>query len=268
MNKITISISAWMLFLWPALAQQPDDPKTIDRVTSVPATQSPPTPSKTQSQASPQQKPQPTGAFSSILVPIKNLPVSSKWREVYAAIKQAAFADCEPTSRCVPIAANLAQVIRDARQMPLVRKLTAINQSVNMLIAYKSDMENYGELDFWASPMQTLEHGSGDCEDYVILKVSALAAGGVPTNTMSMVVLMDVERQVFHAVLVVTARDGNYILDNMSDDVVLDRKITDYLPLYSLSEDRYWLHGRERNDGRIAAPGAKIAEFSGDSAKR
>lgn len=248
MNEIAISILALMLFLWPALAQQPDDPKIIDRVTPVPATQPPPTnettQSKIQSQASLQQKP---GAFSSILVPIKNLPVSSKWREVYPAIKQAQFADCEPTSQCVPIAANLAQVIRDARKLPLDRKLTAINQAVNRLITYKSDMENYGELDFWASPMQTLEHGSGDCEDYVILKMSALAVSGVPTNTMSMVVLLDIERAEFHAVLVVATNEGYFVLDNMSDDVMLDHRLTNYMPLYSFSEDRYWLHGRVLN---------------------
>jgi len=247
MNKITISISACMLFLWPALAQQPNAPKIIDRVTPVLATQSPPTPSKIQSQASPQQKPQPTGAFSSILVPIKNLPVSSIWREVYPAIKQTQFADCDLGVQCVPIATNLAQVIRDARQMPLVLKLTAINQSVNKLITYKYDMENYGELDFWASPMQTLEHGSGDCEDYVILKMSALAASGVPTNIMSIVVLLDIERAEFHAVLVVATKEGYFVLDNMRDDVLLDHRLTHYMPLYSFSEDRYWLHGRVHN---------------------
>lgn len=257
MNKIAIGISAIMLFLWPALAQKPDYPKIIDRVqdpsivSSVVAT--PPTPmnettaSKLQSQSSPPQKPQPTGAFSSILIPIKNLPVSSKWREVYPAIKQAGFADCEPNSQCVPIAANLAQVIRDARKLPLDRKLTAINSAVNRLIAYKSDMENYGELDLWAPPMQTLEQGSGDCEDYVILKMSALAASGVPTNAMSIVVLLDIERAEFHAVLVVTTKEGYFVLDNVSDDVMLDHRLTNYMPLYSFSEDRYWLHGRVLN---------------------
>lgn len=41
-------------------------------------------------------------------------------------------------------------------------------------IKYKSDIENYWNIEYWATPKETLEKGSGDCEDIAILSKSVL----------------------------------------------------------------------------------------------
>lgn len=36
-------------------------------------------------------------------------------------------------------------------------------------IKYKSDINNYGIFDYWATPLETMQRKSGDCEDKAIL---------------------------------------------------------------------------------------------------
>jgi predicted transglutaminase-like cysteine proteinase len=47
-----------------------------------------------------------------------------------------------------------------------------INQAFNYVannISYKKDIDNYGYNDYWASPDETYNKKTGDCEDYCIL---------------------------------------------------------------------------------------------------
>ncbi len=47
-------------------------------------------------------------------------------------------------------------------------------------ITYESDIENYGRLEYWALPTQTLRRGCGDCEDEAFLIHSLMLNAGVP----------------------------------------------------------------------------------------
>ena len=54
-----------------------------------------------------------------------------------------------------------------------------INRAMNMAVRPMSDCTQYGYADFWASPLQTLGSGAGDCEDYAIVKYVALRGLGI-----------------------------------------------------------------------------------------
>jgi hypothetical protein len=45
-------------------------------------------------------------------------------------------------------------------------------------IRYESDIENYGDSDYWQFPTETLQRRSGDCEDFAFLAASLLRAKG------------------------------------------------------------------------------------------
>jgi len=49
-------------------------------------------------------------------------------------------------------------------------------------IKYKRDQDIYNAVDYWQFPVETLERGTGDCEDIAILLCSMLRAIGVPSN--------------------------------------------------------------------------------------
>ncbi|WP_244468017.1 transglutaminase-like cysteine peptidase [Nitratireductor soli] len=197
-----------------------------------------------------------TGVFESVAIPFKSLPSSASWKAVYPAIVAADFAKCAPSTGCSAKANALAATVKRASGKAFGQKLSEINYAVNRSIAYTTDRENYGRLDHWAKPAQILNLGKGDCEDYAILKMAALNAAGIPMSSMSIVVLQDQRRALFHAVLAVSTSQGHFILDNLHDRVMKDSALGDYLPLYSMSEDRSWIHGKKRGDKLVASIGA------------
>jgi len=96
------------------------------------------------------------------------------------------------------------------------------------MVAYRTDEDNHGRLDYWSTPNETLSRSSGDCEDYAILKMALLARLGVPMTAMEIVVVKDTSRRLFHAVLSVALEGRSMILDNMTDAVETDTEKRSY----------------------------------------
>jgi len=190
------------------------------------------------------------GVFGSVALSMHNFPVSARWAPVYKAI-----VDCTPGSACDRKNPAFAEIVDIASKKGFREKLDFVNSSINRLITYKSDMAVYGVLDYWAKPSEVLEHRAGDCEDFAILKMTALLRAGIPARSMSLVVLQDRRRKFFHAVLSVSTASGAFILDSLSNVVSRDSDLPDYLPLYSFSTDRAWIHGSKS--------GAQIANVAG-----
>lgn len=185
------------------------------------------------------------GVFGSVAIPMKNFPISSRWRPIYQRISA-----CTARGSCDD--PKMEAILRDTDTKGFFQKLALVNNRVNALVKYSRDRANYGALDHWATPDEILSLRSGDCEDYAILKMAGLARVGVPLQSMSLVILHDSHRQVFHAVLSVSTSDGNYILDNLSNEVRKDTALKSYVPLYSLSTERAWIHGSRSGGGQLA----------------
>jgi predicted transglutaminase-like cysteine proteinase len=88
-------------------------------------------------------------------------------------------------------------------------ELDAINRRVNAAIEPATDMELYGETEWWTIP----KHGKGDCEDYALLKRHVLIERGWPASSLLMTVVLD-EKKEGHAVLTARTAQGDFILDN------------------------------------------------------
>lgn len=58
----------------------------------------------------------------------------------------------------------------------------ALRQWVQAHVSYRSDMEVHGVSEYWQLPAETLELGTGDCEDFAILLCTLLRAYGVPAD--------------------------------------------------------------------------------------
>jgi len=93
--------------------------------------------------------------------------------------------------------------------------INEINRAVNGEIIARTDMELYGTPDHWTFP----DSGYGDCEDYQLLKRKRLADAGLSRRAMRMTVVID-EQGEGHAVLMVRTDRGDFILDNVTDEVV------------------------------------------------
>ncbi|MBZ9740938.1 MULTISPECIES: transglutaminase-like cysteine peptidase [unclassified Mesorhizobium] len=187
------------------------------------------------------------GVFGSVALSMRNFPVSARWAPVYQAI-----ASCTAGSPCDHESQPFAAMVAAAQAKGFVEKLAFINSGINRLIAYRKDSVVYGKLDYWAKPSEILAHRAGDCEDFAILKMTALLRAGIPARSMSLVVLQDRKRGFFHAVLSVSTASGAYILDSLNNTVLKDSALPDYQPLYSFSTDRAWIHGSRTGGARVA----------------
>ena len=95
------------------------------------------------------------------------------------------------------------------------RLLVSVSGSVNRHIAPIIDQQRWGVADRWVFP----DDGSGDCEDYQLLKRKILVERGLPRRALRMTVVLD-EQGEGHALLMVRTDRGDYVLDNKTDAVL------------------------------------------------
>jgi predicted transglutaminase-like cysteine proteinase len=95
-----------------------------------------------------------------------------------------------------------------------MKEIERVNQWVNANITPMSDMDHWGVIDQWDYPTD----GKGDCEDYALLKRKLLIEEGLPRQALLMTVVKDLNNE-GHAVLTVKTSRGDFVLDNMRDDV-------------------------------------------------
>ncbi|MFD1747424.1 transglutaminase-like cysteine peptidase [Rhizobium helianthi] len=197
----------------------------------------------------------PTGredVFGSVAIPFKKLSALAKAKPTFDAIAEGSALQCGELE-CKSETTALTNTLAKVKTASIRDKLNAVNFAVNGAIRYTTDSDQYGKQDVWSSPSETLARRKGDCEDYALLKMAALAADGVPLKDMSIVVLYDTKRHFYHAVLSVTVQDRHFILDNRREQVLMDKDLPDYQPLFSISEGRGYLHGSKIKNQALAS---------------
>jgi len=93
-------------------------------------------------------------------------------------------------------------------------ELDAVNRAVNREIEAATDLEIYGQTEYWTIPT-----ARGDCEDYALLKRHMLMQAGWPREALLITVVRD-KNDEGHAVLTVKTNLGEFILDNQEPQVL------------------------------------------------
>ena len=99
-----------------------------------------------------------------------------------------------------------------AEQVALAKN---VNLSVNRSVREVSDQAQYGVPERWALPTRR----GGDCEDFALMKKRELVGKGLPPNGLLLATALDRQRNP-HVVLVMRTKRGDFILDNLTDNVV------------------------------------------------
>jgi Predicted periplasmic protein len=110
------------------------------------------------------------------------------------------------------------QPVKDAGPAPRVTDygwevVREVNSAVNFSIMPKTDMEIFGREEVWAYP-----DVAGDCEDYVLLKRHMLIERGFSPADVLITVVRKPDGE-GHAVLTLRTSEGDYVLDNLVDEV-------------------------------------------------
>ncbi len=115
-------------------------------------------------------------------------------------------------------------------------ELEQINKRINRDIEPATDLEVYGVTEHWAIPKTR-----GDCEDYALLKRQVLMRAGWPASALLMTVVMD-EKDEGHAVLTARTAEGDFVLDNKTDEIKLWSKTPyQFVMRQSYLNPRVWM---------------------------
>lgn len=123
-------------------------------------------------------------------------------------------------------------------------RLAAVNNYFNRRIVFAEDLLVWAQQDHWASPLELLAQGRGDCEDYAIAKYFGLLAQGMPVSQLRLVyVRAQVGAQTQpHMVLAYYAQPGAepLILDNLITELRPASRRPDLVPVFSFNSDGLW----------------------------
>jgi predicted transglutaminase-like cysteine proteinase len=134
---------------------------------------------------------------------------------------------------CKQVGRRVKRVSTTPKNWALV---AAVNTQVNSSIAPVSDEELYGQAEFWTYPVD-----AGDCEDYLLLKKRELERLGFDAGSLLITVVLD-EKNEGHAVLTVAMEQGDYILDNRRNDIMLWSETGyTFLKRQSQQDPRAWI---------------------------
>lgn len=96
-----------------------------------------------------------------------------------------------------------------------IAKINQINRWVNSTIHPLSDERQWGIEDLWSYP----DNGEGDCEDYVLLKRRMLIEEDFPPPSL-LITIVRSQKGEGHAVLMIRTERGDFVLDNLSDEML------------------------------------------------
>jgi len=173
--------------------------------------------------------------FNLMATAVQQGDVPARWAELQSRMlaDERALAACRAGNGPCPAAAQrLLSIVELGRKRQGRARLGWINRAANLSIRPMSDWAQYGYAQFWATPLQTLNSGAGDCKDYAIVKYAALRELGFAPDDLRLVIVRDDARQAEHEVLAV--RDGQQwlILDNLTMAMLDAEQIRHYSPLF------------------------------------
>lgn len=145
-------------------------------------------------------------------------------------------------------------------------KLVLVNDFFNRRIRFGEDIDIHGKVDHWASPLETMGLGAGDCEDFTIAKYMTLRLLGIPNERLR---LIYVRAQMggagsgmsqAHMVLgyFPKASAEPLILDNLVPEIRPASRRTDLFPVFSFNSDGLWVGEGNTSSGD---PGARLSRW-------
>jgi predicted transglutaminase-like cysteine proteinase len=164
-----------------------------------------------------------------------NLEPFTKWINMFSR-----FSAAMETPQGHEVAKNWKAELARYEGLPLRTMAEKVNSMINQE-TYIVDSRNWGQSDYWETPIEFFTKG-GDCEDFAIAKYVSLRALGVPEERLRVAIVHDLKKDIPHAVLIVYTDSGALILDNQADQVRSSDMVTRYRPIFSINRQAWWLH--------------------------
>jgi predicted transglutaminase-like cysteine proteinase len=142
-------------------------------------------------------------------------------------------------------------------------KLEKINSFFNKKIVFSNDIDLYGAQDYWATPVEFLARGAGDCEDYAIAKYFSLKIMGMGEEKLRIAYVKALQYNIFHMVMVYYSNPTAepLILDNLVDSIKPASERQDLLPIFTFNGAGLWL-AHNRGQGKLAGKSSRLTAWN------
>jgi len=136
-----------------------------------------------------------------------------------------------------------AALLKNPPQGEVREKLNRVNQFFNKRLEFKDDIVVWRQQDYWATPIEFLRKGAGDCEDYAIAKYLTLREMGVPASQLRITYVKALQLNQAHMVVTwySTPNAIPLVLDNLKDAILPATQRPDLLPVYAFNGEGMWL---------------------------
>ncbi len=144
---------------------------------------------------------------------------------------------------------ELQELITSLQAAPEAEKLKQINKFFNQKIEFGEDIDVWGQADYWATPLESLGRGAGDCEDYSIAKYIFLKILNVSNDKLRLTYvraeLTRLDRKVVVAHMVLsyyaTPQSEPLILDSLVPEIMPSSSRPDLVPIFSFNDKGLWV---------------------------
>lgn len=145
----------------------------------------------------------------------------------------------------VGLLADWMQMLNTTKPMGEEAKLKRVNDFINRNIAFEDDSGVWQQSDYWATPLETIGQGRGDCEDFAIIKYVSLRVAGVPRAKLRLIYVKarinspSGATQQAHMVLAyyATPNAEPLVLDNLEGTIRPASKRRDLQPVFSFNSE-------------------------------
>ena len=136
-----------------------------------------------------------------------------------------------------------AALLKNPPQGTIQDKLNQVNRFFNARMAFKDDIVVWHQQDYWATPIEFLRKGAGDCEDFALAKYFTLREMGVPANQLRITYVKALQLNQAHMVVTwySTPDAIPLVLDNLKTAILPATQRTDLLPVYAFNGEGLWL---------------------------
>lgn len=148
------------------------------------------------------------------------------------------------------------ELMRRLPQLDEAGRLQGVNRFFNR-IPQVEDQALWGARDYWATPLELLALGGGDCEDFALAKYFTLKAAGVPLEKLRITYvrawLPKQKRMEPHMVLAYYPEPDSdpLILDNLVPEIRPAPERTDLTPTHSFNAEGLWSARQRGQNGRL-----------------
>ncbi|AFI84750.1 transglutaminase-like cysteine peptidase [Methylophaga nitratireducenticrescens] len=139
-------------------------------------------------------------------------------------------------------------------------KLAVVNDFFNSNVLFVDDILLWDKEDYWATPIEMLSIGAGDCEDYSIAKYFTLKQLGVDEDKLRITYVKAIDLNQAHMVLTYfeNKRAIPLVLDNLINEIQPASRRQDLTPVYSFNGTGLWL-AKSRGEGQRVGDASRLS---------